>query len=358
MVVLAADEMGLGKTISILALILANPAPDEDLTLPQHKQQSAAEGAGAAMSSRQAALQSTEPIVTKPGERLPVLESTTGSSRQTAARSGGGTAGAGNKPDKQGSKGKQAGNKGKKRDWTAADSGAHEADAEDSAAADADTAAPAAAAAEGSTRGRGWGRGRGRGKGKGRGSAANLPRPAVAVAAMQHLMQGNVKEAMEDIAKLEAVESAELDAAVALPSTVGTGLLYSRATLVVCAVSLVGQWMDEAMDKTQASGLSELISCCAAVTNSDTKSAVACQQQTTYMLSSTLCNISTSQINHVGHDGRVFVLCNSKLPLCSAPSQTVFDVCITICRDVSESSNIMGPAGTRLHCGSWQQTLM
>lgn len=40
----------------------------------------------------------------------------------------------------------------------------------------------------------------------------------------------------------------------ALPSIEGRGLIYSRATLVVCAVSLVGQWLDEAVDKTKAAG--------------------------------------------------------------------------------------------------------
>lgn len=38
----------------------------------------------------------------------------------------------------------------------------------------------------------------------------------------------------------------------------GGGLLYSRATLVVCAVSLVGQWQDEAADKTRLEGGSSL----------------------------------------------------------------------------------------------------
>jgi hypothetical protein len=55
---------------------------------------------------------------------------------------------------------------------------------------------------------------------------------------------------------MEEAEAAAEEAA--LPRIGGGGLLYSRATLVVCAVSLVGQWMDEAVDKTRLAGGSSL----------------------------------------------------------------------------------------------------
>lgn len=252
---LAADEMGLGKTISILALILANPAPEEHVTLPQQQQPAPA---GAATTSRQAALQSGEPIVTKPGQRLPVPESRAGSSRHATVHTENGTVAADKGQGKKGAKGKNAGRKasaaaaaagkkGRKRKRSAADTDSDDADAGDNSPAAADTA-------DGSTRGRG--RGRGRGRVRGRGTKRSGSVPAAAVAAVQHLMAGDVQEAMEDFLKSEADEGAELDAAAAaaLRRVEGTGLLYSRATLVVCAVSLVGQWMDEAMDKTQASG--------------------------------------------------------------------------------------------------------
>jgi SNF2 family DNA or RNA helicase len=59
--------------------------------------------------------------------------------------------------------------------------------------------------------------------------------------------------------KTQALEEAEAaEAEAALPRLTGSGLLYSRATLVVCAVSLVGQWLDEAVDKTRKDGGSSL----------------------------------------------------------------------------------------------------
>jgi SNF2 family DNA or RNA helicase len=57
---------------------------------------------------------------------------------------------------------------------------------------------------------------------------------------------------------LQALEEEAAEAEAALPRLTGSGLLYSRATLVVCAVSLVGQWMDEAVDKTKTHGSSSL----------------------------------------------------------------------------------------------------